>query len=516
MAVAQWNEVLWRKCPVTCGICAPEKLWSNAELLLECQDDPALASWCSKWSGFDCAAWPQEVHLTSYSSASEFSATLFGRCPRSCGLCSKPICNRGTYRDAVLHTCEACPIGQFSPLVELADEVSTCVPARPGYYAPNQTAIEDIPCKKGSFSSSSGAAVCELCESGHFASTEASTGCKACPAGTYQGGQGSSNCLRCPLGSYQNKVGQTACKACPAHSSTTLSGSISESACICSPKFYYLPRGARGTCMPCPNGFFCAGGAGLLNFSTSSSGVDPTIWLLPGLMSDSSYPLSVYSCLGNDNVCPEYRQPGHGGVCTGLRSGLRCGFCPSDFYVTEEGCKECPSVGSGEMLRTAIAFLIVIWGIGRVFMTITLRPDRFQAVVSAFLQFLQFLLAVKYLPIDYSYAFRQFIRVVGVFDIFAFVDTFVGLPDDCLFESDVVSIGWRDALSPCILPFLLLLAVVYLKYTSKTTVALALCITTAAEIYGMVFVQISAVASNFALKPASSQAFLLISNGSVP
>ena len=137
---------------------------------------------------------------------------------------------------------------------------TACIDCAVGAFCPLGAAAV-LPCQGGSFGNSTSLTSqddCYPCPPGHFCfagSTEASV----CGAGTYAASERSELCRACPEGTYQGKKGATNCTVCDDGYSCP-EGSVVQIPASCEAGSY--PDATHNhTCVGCPAGSWCAGGA---------------------------------------------------------------------------------------------------------------------------------------------------------------------------------------------------------------------------------------------------------------
>jgi len=231
--------------------------------------------------------------------------------------------------------------------LEKTENEKFCQPCEPGR---RQDAVlfDATPCARcgdaGLYAPTFGARTCTLCEAAKFQNTLGSSFCHNCSAGTYSL-SGASKCERCPKGTYRDQtspsciacnkstfaatMGSSACRVCPQGQATENIASENEEDCGCPESYFFSNK-----CESCPQGMTCSFGSRADNIARMRS---PRPEVNPGFYTTWSFPLEVYECFKNKDVCegdlPE--------TCSTKRYGLLCHDCPTGFYRSGNDCKTC-------------------------------------------------------------------------------------------------------------------------------------------------------------------------------
>ena len=220
-------------------------------------DDPDLlcpaGSMCAEGSSI-----PQPCPLGSYQDSAGQSVCI--ECPAgySCGdvsgtvsprICpvgnrcplgsSEPLpCALGTYQDVVgSGVCKSCPAGYYCDVTSGTIRPRSCMA---GFKCPVGSIIP-TPCLAGSYQFQNSSADCENCTIGYYCNVVGETLQKIiCPPG-YACPSGSSHPLICPVGTFQNNEGDGSCLECP--------------------DGFYCSKGKTITPLPCLSGFMCPAGS---------------------------------------------------------------------------------------------------------------------------------------------------------------------------------------------------------------------------------------------------------------
>jgi len=230
--------------------------------------------------------------------------------------------------------------------------------------------------------------------------------------------------------------------------------------------------------------------------------LDPTVFLLPGMMSTYEDPLSAYTCIAETSSCPGYRRPpgavqgsdgDFDGVCHSHSFGVRCGSCQSDFYLDEEeGCLACPAYhGLARTARVLGVSVILMFFLYRAYVLI--GQDDFPPKVMFWIAvaFLQYLKELEGLPVHWPDSFLSIFKWCRIIDIFDFYQNFMGIQEECIFGSSVVQAMARDLVKPLSPVALFIpLALVY-RLLARRHLNIYLAIATVADTMLAVFVQVS-------------------------
>ena len=181
------------------------------------------------------------------------------------------VCPVGLVCDDTVKSCNACQPGTsyYDPPtkydLQLSKKIPSgdCVPCLPGYYTdvPGQTVCKS--CKPG-FSSPPKSSMCFPCNPGTFSPSPGSL-CFPCPPGKFQPHAGQSFCYSCGLLGFVANNNSIACADCPQNMHTEYEESSKVAYCTCNNGYYRLSRSndaaltSDGSCLPCPQGAFCAG-----------------------------------------------------------------------------------------------------------------------------------------------------------------------------------------------------------------------------------------------------------------
>lgn len=171
-------------------------------------------------------------------------------------------------------------------------------------------------CPAGSFSTA-GASTCTLCPAGTYSPTTSAISvdeCIGCDTGTYSTALGAPDegaCVACEAGTYSTTPRGTdvsVCQECPANSDS-VSGSQSQSGCVCDPG-YSGPNG--GPCVGCDEGVWCLNGESnecpLYSISPPLSSQISQCLCEPGYYGDASLPTpesaTVCKLCKENHFCP--------------------------------------------------------------------------------------------------------------------------------------------------------------------------------------------------------------------
>lgn len=102
-----------------------------------------------------------------------------------------------------------------SQILLLESGVTSCIPARAGYYIPSPKATTETACKSGTYSSTTGSTSCGSCPPGYMCPNNALASPQRCSPGRYSTG-GLTDCTRCGAGTFNNIQGATGCCDCAA------------------------------------------------------------------------------------------------------------------------------------------------------------------------------------------------------------------------------------------------------------------------------------------------------------
>jgi hypothetical protein len=298
-----------------------------------------------------------------------FCTNMYGLCPvgHYCpsGTADPIICSDGTYMNHTgASSCDICPSGHYC---EAYYSPSTYRPCPLGFYCPQGTGLDWIPCPVGKYGSRTGLQTedeCTACDPGKYCNSKAlHLPAGNCSAGFYcpQGAQNAwglmlyTGNLTCPRGSYCPE-GSSVPIACPRGTYNPNLGQVSLDDCLNCPSGQYCDR----TNLTSPTGF-CSEGYYCLSRATSATPLLVYNDSDSGHMSGGNIcPVGTYCPLGSpfahscppgtlNNLigqvaclsCPEgYFCPG--GTSNHLNSGLDCPigyYCPNGTqYSTEYAC----------------------------------------------------------------------------------------------------------------------------------------------------------------------------------
>lgn len=139
-------------------------------------------------------------------------------------------CSPGTYSGNGKTPCTECPPGKYSKGTYiltsipyfcsisyrlLESGVTSCIPARAGYYIPTAKATAETACMSGTYSSTTGCTSCDSCPAGYQCPSMNLASPQKCSPGRYSTG-GAKECDRCPAGTFNNIQGATQCCECAA------------------------------------------------------------------------------------------------------------------------------------------------------------------------------------------------------------------------------------------------------------------------------------------------------------
>ncbi|KAF9566804.1 GCC2 and GCC3 family protein [Agrocybe pediades] len=124
---------------------------------------------------------------------------------------SPGVCSPGTYSGNGKKPCTDCPAGKYSK----ESGVTSCIPARAGYYIPTPRATAETACNSGTYSSTTGATSCDSCPPGYQCPSNNLASPQKCSPGRYSTG-GAKECGRCSTGTFNNVQGATGCCDCAA------------------------------------------------------------------------------------------------------------------------------------------------------------------------------------------------------------------------------------------------------------------------------------------------------------
>jgi hypothetical protein len=229
--------------------------------------------------------------------------------------------------------CVQCPAGSINPAGSKASE---------------RAGISCKLCEKGTYQGSTGGQSCTPCLAGTFAPEKGASQCSPCTEGHYQSENGQSQCILASSGYFVSSVKATAQTACPDASMISERGSKSGAECKCKEGWYMKLANVKDEigekCLPCPEGFTCAGG----KVAYTEGGVAKERHQLPVLkqefMALESEPYNAFDCRQKER-CPGGSEPAwsYKGVCTPDAEGINCFECKDGFYLTDYGakCSEC-------------------------------------------------------------------------------------------------------------------------------------------------------------------------------
>ena len=144
--------------------------------------------------------------------------------------------------------CQRCLHGKFKPQKGSHEQCETCYP---GFYAPDEGAIECSVCPAGKMAPGYGDWFCTGCQPGTFAAENQSSTCSPCAAGTHATQPNATSCMTCEPGWYATP-GLANCSICLA--GTYASADASE--CVPCPAGHVQPWDGQTECTPCPAGMY--------------------------------------------------------------------------------------------------------------------------------------------------------------------------------------------------------------------------------------------------------------------
>lgn len=175
-----------------------------------------------------------------------------------------------TQGNSKLEAC-VCPAGTYGNISDyLQDNLApTCYYAEEGQYSPGLPFLtEPFACPSGNWSHrgfsactcrystyyDQATADCKLCPAGHHRVNLFKEECEPCPLGFYKP-EGEVECLPAPVTTFANTTGLVAPYDCPPNSITLLAG-VSIDECKCKPGYYDVAEsGENAQCRPCATGF---------------------------------------------------------------------------------------------------------------------------------------------------------------------------------------------------------------------------------------------------------------------
>eukprot|EP00746_Dinoflagellata_sp_MGD_P124788 gnl/MRDRNA2_/MRDRNA2_59417_c0_seq1.p1 gnl/MRDRNA2_/MRDRNA2_59417_c0~~gnl/MRDRNA2_/MRDRNA2_59417_c0_seq1.p1 ORF type:complete len:1726 (-),score=278.04 gnl/MRDRNA2_/MRDRNA2_59417_c0_seq1:251-4669(-) len=217
------------------------------------------------------------------------------------------------------------------------------------------------------------------------------------------------NCVRTctQIHEYRSAV-DGACKPCPLHASCL------DTDIICNVGYFRVPGEDR--CQTCANGLDCA----WKHFNDalqrqSAPGTLPGFWAPPA---NASWMVGTYTCR-DDRQCPG----GELGKCSAGRTGIACGKCLENHYVSGNGeCAKCEM--PKDSTRSLIAVLVtgfVLCGILRVlrasFVTVKLATVGIAHALCLMLTALQSLAAFQRLQVRWPGPFRVVLDALALFNL---------------------------------------------------------------------------------------------------
>ena len=119
-------------------------------------------------------------------------------------------------------------MGTYTEMAGSTD-ISACLPAPKGNYAPGTGNDGFIPCEGGTYQDEEGQGACKPCPPGNQCPAGSVAPTK-CPPGFYADSR-QPWCKECAKGTYQNTEGQRACKPCPAGSYCQATKMVTPTAC---------------------------------------------------------------------------------------------------------------------------------------------------------------------------------------------------------------------------------------------------------------------------------------------
>eukprot|EP00817_Percolomonadidae_sp_ATCC50343_P003418 CAMPEP_0117418838 /NCGR_PEP_ID=MMETSP0758-20121206/542_1 /TAXON_ID=63605 /ORGANISM="Percolomonas cosmopolitus, Strain AE-1 (ATCC 50343)" /LENGTH=4727 /DNA_ID=CAMNT_0005199587 /DNA_START=68 /DNA_END=14251 /DNA_ORIENTATION=+ len=337
-----------------CTLCPLNYDCSNSSAIVPCEAgkySPVGAITCQLCpAGYSCDldTVPRPCGSSGYSPEGDFECRS---CPagKSCDASSiLGDCANGTYSQEGDRACNPCPIGHYCDGTNSAlcpsgyYGASTairkeCTACRQGFYCPDPTTNNEIPCPTGTFSVA-GQGSCSLCPPGTYCPSQAGYTATGCAAGSYSLG-GQSECTPCPAGYYCEATDQLPLACTPGY--TSIQGSDNCTKCAAG---YYCPDPTSdpivcpvGTyseagwiqCRPCDAGFTCADGA----VSPTNGTECPTgAFCIAGASQPTLCPAGTYNNLTAQKSLAEACQPCPAGYYCQAGTADNFQVCAQGYY----------------------------------------------------------------------------------------------------------------------------------------------------------------------------------------